>query len=153
MYKKTSYYLSLIIIIQPCVVTLFKEYDMQSKLLKQCNQRWLKRLIKDNRWKWGSIIITLCGWRSDHSFVHQGYEKSVNLYWKLGWRAYVFETLKQMGTMPRKQLVWREASPLLLHIHEQVPELTPKTQIFQWQAYKLVQSSREQKQRQTKSNE
>jgi len=103
----------------------------------------MKSLIKDNRWKWDSI--TLCGWRSDHFFVHQEYEKSVNLYWKLGWRAYVFETLKQMGTMPRKQLVWREASPLLLHIHEQVPEQTPKTQFFQWEAYKLVQSSGEQK--------
>lgn len=94
---------------------------------------------KDNRWKW-NFSVTLCGWRSVHFFVHQEYEKSANLCWKLGWKAFWFETLKQMGTMPRKQLVWREASPLLLHIREQVLEQTPKTQFFQWEACKLVQS-------------
>ena len=71
---------------------------------------------------------------------HQEYEKSVDLCWMLGWRAYEFGILKQKETRPGMQLEWTVANPLQSHNHEQASELNPKTQPAEQEACRLAQS-------------
>lgn len=81
-----------------------------------------------------------CFERNDLYVDHQEYEKSEDLYWMLGWTAYVFETRIQMETKPEKQPEWTEAIPSQSHSHELEFELIPRIQLSEQQVSMLEQS-------------